>query len=427
MKTLASLLLVLSAAACGAGVVVEPIGSEPAPVPSAPVVTPPVNPTTPTPKAPIGPYSGVVGTTDVSILYPLPAKGESTSFLRPSERGTYGAMLEASSFATVVPGGVLDRAPTGMPSGFASLALVSLRLDPCSARAGSGCTSEVRAVFQGIYERTAPAADGDATLGSAAADGALHVVYDVPEAELVVMMKQLLTLKQAQGGLALDELGPHPILVKQGLGGAFAKGLRAIVLEHLGEARIGRITSFDHNFDPDSDGWLFAIFDRISGVLTAKTIPLLDRTGELLAGSSALHGPLADSNIGDSRFGAADSVGPLVVGSAARPAVGTPGAAALAATFDVALRVQNPKLTTAESTNCSNCHLAEGARLVGESVYAFSPSAAFASSRSLAYRTERLSVTNLHAFGYLERKVSIMQRTANESVLVADAMEQKVK
>ena len=45
----------------------------------------------------------------------------------------------------------------------------------------------------------------------------------------------------------------------------------------------------------------------------------------------------------------------------------------------------------------------------------------------LEYKSERASVTNLHAFGYLHRKVSIMQRTANESAVVADAMEQKVK
>lgn len=427
MKTLPSLLLALSVAACGAGVVVEPIGGGPPADPAAPVVTPPVTPATPIPKAPIGPYTGLVGTTDVSILYPLPAKGESTDFVRPSEPATHGALLTEASFATVVPAGRLDRVGVANASGYAQLALVSLRLDPCSARAGAGCTSEVRAAFQAIYERTTVGEDGDPTLGSAATDGALHVVYDVPEAELVVMMKQLLTLKQAQGGLALQELGPHPILVKQGLGGAFAQGLRVIVLEHLGSDRIGRITAFDHNFEPDSDGWGFTIFDKTSSGLTASKIPLLDRQGELLSGSSALHGPLADSSAGDSRVGQADSVGPLVVGSAARPAVGSPGAAALAATFAVALRVQNPKLTNAETTNCGNCHLAEGARLVGESVYGFSPAAAFTSSRSLAYRTERLSVTNLHAFGYLERKISIMQRTANESVLVADAMEQKVK
>ena len=63
---------------------------------------------------------------------------------------------------------------------------------------------------------------------------------------------------------------------------------------------------------------------------------------------------------------------------------------------------------TAETTACINCHLAEGARRMGESVYRFSAGRElFASARKLGRKDERTSVTNLHAFGYLHRQVSI--------------------
>ena len=68
-----------------------------------------------------------------------------------------------------------------------------------------------------------------------------------------------------------------------------------------------------------------------------------------------------------------------------------------------------------------------GAGIVGRSLYSFSSAGAFTHARPLGFKSERASATNLHAFGYLHRKISIMQRTANESVVVADAMEQKVK
>src|SRR5699024_9550500 len=149
-------------------------------------------------------------------------------------------------------------------------------------RGGVGtCKSEVRLVFQAVYDKAA-GFENDPVAGSAATDGALHVTYDVPEEELVTMMKELLTLKQANGGLALQQLAPHPILAAQGLGGAFAQGLRNIVLFHLGDARVARVTFFDHNMDPDSDGWRFGIFDRTGAAFAAVQIPGTVETQQLV-------------------------------------------------------------------------------------------------------------------------------------------------
>jgi|GEM_PF-844414 len=416
-----------AATACGGVTAVDPIGapqttSTPAPGDTAAPGAPRSTDTIPAPAT--GPYTGLVGTTDVSILYPLPEHG-TAGMIAPSEIGNYGALLPEAMVDTVTGGGPLDRTGNVPNLGYAELRLVGLRLDPCSARKAGACTSEVRAVFQALYEKTA-GDEGDPSSGTAATDGALHVVYDVPESELVGMAKEILFLKGKNGDLALHELAPHPILAAQGLEGAFAAGLRNIVLFHLGGARIGRITAFDHNFEPDSDGWNFTTYDRGEGdVLVSKQIPKIGTSVQVVSGSS-----LGDSHSipsAEVRFGevAPDSIVALV--RSGRPEAGTPGAAALAPVFEAALRIQNPNVHTAESIDCGNCHVAEGARLVGKTEYAFPETGAFTHTRSLAYRRDLRAVTNLHAFSYLRRHVSIMQRTANESVLVAEWMEARFK
>lgn len=376
-------------------------------------------------KAPLpaGPYTGKVATTDVSILYPLPAGAESRDFVRAAASGAHGSLLPRSSLATVLDGRSLDNGSAGAGD-YDALGLVSIRLDSCSARGSAGaagsCRSEVRLVFQALYEKSADAIDPSA--GSAATDGAVHVVYDVPLAELVTMLQQILTLKKASGDGATQELGPHPILVAQGLGGPFAQGLRDIVLEHAGEDRIGRVTFFDHQ-NSEGHTWTFGVFDRApagaGAVLTATTIPLTDSTTQTIGGSSAV-GTFASSFAEGMASTGADSVAPLV--SPGRPLPASADAASLQMAFDAALRVQSPSLHDVETTDCVSCHLAEGARRMGEDVYALSTANAFTHSRSLARVDHRTSVTNLHAFGYLAREVAVMQRTANESVIVADRM-----
>lgn len=365
--------------------------------------------TTPIPPQPKGPYAGLVGTTDVSILYPLPGAGETATFVRPSEVGNHGPLFAAADFATVLSGhSGLERTSSSPASGYANLGLVGVRLDPCSARRGPGtCTSEVRLVLQAL----------DTTMaGTTALDGGLHVVYDVPQPELVDMAQEILTLKKANGDLALQELAPHPILASQGLGGAFATGLRSIVLFHLGSERVARATAFDHNMDPDSDGWTFSSFERVGDALTPHTIPFLSAHQQTVAGSRANTENLAtESHASLFSTGGPDDVQAIL--SPARTETGiTPD---MRASFAAALRVENPGVHDAETTTCGNCHLAEGATRIGKA-FGLPEAGAFTSPRSLARVDQRTSVTNLHAFGYLGRQVSIMQRTANESVLAAD-------
>ena len=251
-----------ASAACG-GIALDPGGSSrdsPGTPPVSPESPPPVN-VVPPPVS--GPFSPRVSTNDVSILYPLPTTRLNDDFIPASDIAAYGPLVPEAVFKTVVRGAALERTNVRPSSGYDTLRIVAIRLDPCSARSvpEGKCRSEVRLVFQALY--TVERGDGSDVGSTAATDGGLHVMYDVPSSELVAMTKEILALKMANGDLAADELGPHPILKAQGLGGAFAQGLRGILRFHLGESRIGRVTFFDHNFEPDSDGWTFGVLSLI--------------------------------------------------------------------------------------------------------------------------------------------------------------------
>jgi hypothetical protein len=360
-----------------------------------------------------------VATTDVSILYPLVSDGGSTDYVAPGETGTFGALLPMDFFVAVGGPGLDDGAAT-----YSNLRIVGVRLDPCSKRVtGVTCTPEVRLVFQGLYDEIAPDGGG---LGKAATDGAVHVTYDIPDGELVAMLQELLSLKHTNGNIGLQTLAPHPILTAQGLSGPFAQGLRATLLRHVGKDRIARVTVFNHD-GTEGQAWTFSIFDHAGdGGLAAGMIPQIDQPAVGVGGSPARNVPLADSHARASVSTVVpDAVAPLV---GDRPDAGTPGAAAaMEPVFEAALRVQNPTLHNASNTDCANCHMAEGAVRVGEGLYGLVPTNAFTHARSLVHVDERTSVTNFHAFGYLEREVSIMSRTANESVVAADALQAKLQ
>jgi len=349
----------------------------------------------------LGPFDPQVDAADVSILYPLDpfAKGE---LVNADETAAYGQLLPEN----IVPGMPY---PLDVDGGsYADLRVVGVRLDPCSAR--GGCSSEVRVVYQPIVAHT--------VMGEAA-DGAVHVFYAVPADELRYMLEQILALKKAYGaGIAYgDKLGPQPILAATGNSGAYAQGLHAILLAHLGEQRIERVTFLLHVF-PDQDAWQFALFERVASAFVARSIINVTSPSQEILGNVAFPDQLG--GIEQDAQSTPTLPGVAVLASASRPAQATP---AVVAGFASAVDAQNPMKHTSEDTDCGSCHLAEGARRAGTQVYGLTPTAPFTSARSLDYVRDSIAVTNFHAFGYLGTSISVMQRTANESALVADRMQ----
>ena len=91
--------------------------------------------------------------------------------------------------------------------------------------------------------------------------------------------------------------------------------------------------------------------------------------------------------------------------------------------FARAVHLQDPTKETSESIDCVSCHLPEGARRVGTTEYDLMATDPFTHDRSLEYRRDLAVVTNLHMFAYDGRFVSVTQRVANESAVVAETMQ----
>jgi cytochrome c553 len=99
-------------------------------------------------------------------------------------------------------------------------------------------------------------------------------------------------------------------------------------------------------------------------------------------------------------------------------------------TLNVAFELQDPaRISSKDRTNfvgaCASCHVAEGAVGLAKLEHGVSSTLLPKELVGLdtSYVRENTALNNLHAFGYLGRSVSIMQRTANESALVATAMQ----
>ena len=340
-----------------------------------------------------------VAAADVSILYPLPDRLD--LLIQPSEQAAYGQLFPEPLFPTVI-------GPVDIGISYADMRLIALRLDPCSAR--KDCNSEVRAIFQPVV-----AADGSLTV----ADGAIHVFYGMPRAELVAFLDEILALKESYGvGVVYgSELGPHPILAATGLDGAFARGLHALVLEHLGESRIERFTERNHQI-PAQDRWDFYLFDgdglarqTIATTTTDEQQVTGTRSDPQNAGGIVMVSPALDSPL-------------MPIVDVNRPADATDD---IRAGFARAIELQDPTKESSESIDCVSCHLAEGARHIGATQYGLSPDGAFHSERSVAYVRDLAAVTNMHMFAYDGRNVSVTQRVANESAVTADAMQKLLR
>jgi hypothetical protein len=361
-----------------------------------PASPPPVVPLAPqVPQIPFGPHDSAVASADVSILYPIDAATDRDQLIGGAEVGQYGPLLGADLLASLGSGG------------FSDLRLVSVRLDPCAAH--GNCGSEVRVVWQPVL------AQGDTLVD----DGAVHAIYAVPADELQRLLEQILTLKAMYGaGVSYgDSLGVQPILAGTGLDGGFARGLHALWLAHLGQERITRATVLAH-LNLDGDFWQLKRFDRQGDAMVAVDVVGTSSPVTMVAGSSALAGTLGAIGASVQVMPTVPAMIPIVSGG--RPSQATPE---LSDAFAAAIATLDPTRHNSEDTDCLSCHVAEGAHSIGVREYGFVDTGAFASARSLAYVRAGSAITNFHAFGYLGTSISVMQRTANESALVADRMQ----
>ena len=392
IATMGSMVVTLSLAACTASVAPD-VGDAPS------------NHATSTPSSPAPSFaSGTpllkvpVDTNDVSILFPLPTDADLSGLLKPSDEGAYGALLSRVAYESSVPGGKLDE--VAAPSSVEQVVALAVRVDACypATPTAGRCESEVRVVFQPVEIGE----DGKPTVH----DGALHVKYAVPSDEVVGLVAEIVAAKAAGSYGSTSQLGPHPVLVKEGLKGPFASSVRRALLAKIGDARLTGITSYVHGQSRDA-----------SGRFAPALIPGLERYAQRISGSS----PLVALERSHARvdFTSPSSAALSALVHVDRPAPAGGARVDLDHAFAHALDHEDPRLHSATTTDCASCHLAEGAHRVGATSYGLSNHARAGAAVGVERHDERSSVTNLHSFGYLGRSVAISQRTANESAQVA--------
>ncbi len=329
---------------------------------------------------------------DLAILYPLPRTREAgeASWIRAGSVAREGALVPRSAFSLLFPSGRTDGA---LPSTYEDLALVAVRIDPCYMRP-SACEPQVRAVFQGVSWAAA-------TERWVVSDGAVHVTYTVSHHELRALTDGLVA---ARSEAIAGPLGPHASITREGPSGPFATKLRTLWLSYLGEARTTVVTGYDHTELEGEHRWTFAKVERFGAAFVASRIPTTSSFTEVVHGSSPRDS--WDASFASVEVEPTKDAVTALVGRARSTSSGP----SLTAAYEGARRVVGPSRHDESTTTCANCHLAEGALAVAAR-YGMD---ATASASSPARGDVRTSVSNLHAFGYLDRDPAIAERTAAE-------------
>ena len=361
---------------------------------------------------------------DMSVLLPLAGKSQSdvdTNYLSASTKtGTGDASVlfpEAIFDAANGPTAGINAKPT-----WDSMRLVAFRFDPCFAQIGpitssTKCDNQLRLVFQAVR-----VLNGSKT--ASADDGAFHVFYSLTRAQLVAALNEVTALRIANDPTDSD-LGPlaiHPLVKKQGMTGAMAKGLNAIVLKYADPTKIETTTSF-HGVFAQGTTWSFDKVTVESGTPTLANIPTLSPAGtvESMRLGTADEGLLSVSmNSSTNKDGNRLMLSPVQLETASD--------ADKQAAYDSALRIENPAFHSPNTIDCSSCHTAQISRqLIGEQHFKLSPDGnpnLFAPDPSISADDLALTVPvimpvglslNLHAFSYDGQLPTIISRVVNET------------
>jgi hypothetical protein len=389
---------------------------------------------------------------DVSILFPLPTtKADVDNLLAATATGDRGPLLPDPLYLStgMIQGSTTPIDDAGFSlAAYGDLRVVAARLDPCFASTdpdphGVGCMAQLRLIFQQVTW-TVNGADANAE----AFDSALHAFYSLTRSELYALARALVDLRVANThGDVLGPLAPHPIMVRQGLGGTMSKGVQKLIVQYAGGQNLVRLAQLSSNiggvsFPPGS--WTLTAFDVPDGGTTAtpRSIPAL--------ATSADGGPVTSQALVEGEFLA---VGPpeggqniFSVDFLPQP-TGTDSFAILdndrpdslspsmsQAALDNLVRVENPADDTVNTIDCGSCHVVtQTEQYIGMPVFsfddttspfAFSPDGTFVTSADMAVPPPTNGLLNIHAFSYFNQTPGINRRVANETAAVVEYLNQ---
>lgn len=345
---------------------------------------------------------------DLSLLMPLPMKGEESQMWSPRTAGGQGVLLPTRVFSAL-PQITSDLDQQTLYA--SALKVVSIRLDPCFREGPTPmpCQRQIRLVWQPlVFEE-----------GSwLTLDAALHTFYVLTDPEWRELTAALRPTGPVSPTAGLP-LQIHPILRREGYRGNFWRTVSPILLKFVGEARLSRATAMTVN--PLGTVWFF--------------------TG-LNVGQGGQLGPIAIARIGEKTQGFATNVerddskefrAAMSPSPAEEPTVkkllnnsrtarANMTEAELQEALRAALRLQNPRFHNPGTADCVSCHVAptisqwamnnfpqwNWGQLFPNELYR-----GIGNATNTTVRPGRAKV--LRAFGYFERDPIISNRTINET------------
>jgi hypothetical protein len=344
-----------------------------------------------------------LGLNDVSVLFPSPSSGAAPGYLTAADEGDLGVLLPPVVFDAIPTFPVLPA--QGLD--YDRMRVIAVRFDTCGRRPDA-CRPEIRVVMQPIN------ADG------AARDSALHLFYELTPSAMGDVVEALRGMRAVSGESVGAPLDVHPSLAAQGVTGPYGAALRALLLRHVGEQNLLRVTFF-LRAPPVQEVWFFGGLERAEGDFAVMNIVGVGRGNQRVIRTPVDGG----YEYVVTPVGMAPEDGRALLSSAAAAAATDPQRRAAMGSY---LRVENPLRYVPDQLPCAGCHLsafvtAEATRRYGLDPAGFTEDR-FRSERDLTRRggaSEQPS--SLRAFGWFNRTAMIAQRTVNETAAVLDHLE----
>jgi hypothetical protein len=356
-----------------------------------------------------------LGPNDVSALFLGTAKGgaELTDFLPLSADGANGQLFPKAHFDALLPAmGTQFLAPEEHDD-YASWAIVGMRIDPCAKdrAADAACRREVRLIAQ---PKTKPRSLNAGPFE----DDTLHLAYHLDEGQFARALEGLVRIYETTGGSAFlgRPLGVHPLIERDGNGGAYATALKSWILAHAGNARLRRVTA---NFSSANLTWFLRSFTVQNDALTAAPVPCSPNPSQAWSFSGAS----GSSNGPTLPVPNCKTETNLMVRTQTQSQFQALTPAERASVTTEALQLLRPDLRMPGDTDCVSCHeTSQGLATWHGAAFLTAndgnPARYTARPIPVAPAAVPTTTTNMRAFGYFQNQATVSLRTAIETAEV---------
>ena len=369
---------------------------------------------------------------DVSVLYPLPQKGEGKYLLAMEQETPDGkkVLLPESVFAMLgddakTPYPFLFEAP-GREAAWKDLRVTSVRIDPCFEAAdlveARDCKRQVRLSAQVLV----PSSEDPDEAEYSVTDASVHLFYELDEEAFVGMLLDLreLMLKKAHGGKN-PSLGVHPVMAKEGLSGAWTRRFNEVLLGACDQSNLIRMTFMATG--RSGNNWFWGILERgAGGKFEVGEIPVVEGPSDGFTQMGTDDNPdgiTAEATLEADFFPAA-----LLRGET----IDELSASAFEKAIDKLRAIENPAMHSSADVNCASCHLApsiirlatrrRGLAQVPETPSLYPPPSG---QNGKATGVDAFGSDNMHAFSYFHDEPAVSPRVVNESARIADYLSSK--